>query len=125
MHTRVRRVSPASAASGDAPVDEPRPLELHYERVGSPERMRGVNRADFIEGNEHYLPMSGDVERHKFYEGAVSEAIRHTITTNPNATVLDCSGSAGIPSLVAAKHHGLKTVTLTQRTEFARILRQV
>merc|ERR1712227_772540 len=69
--------------------------------------------------------MAGDVERHKFYEGAVSEAIRQSIVTNPQATVLDCSSSAGIPSLVAAKTHGLRTVTLTQRTEFARVLRQV
>jgi len=118
MHTRVRRASPLPAAGQEESV-------AHYPRVGSPERMRGVNRGDMIEGNEYYLPMVGDHERHEFYEAAVSAAIKRNSTATSEQTVLDCSSSAGIPSLVAAKHHGLKTVTLTQRTEFAKVLRQV
>jgi len=78
-----------------------------------------------IEGNEYYLPMAGDTQRHAFYEAALNAAIKENRTASAEPVVLDCSSDAGIPSLVAARNHGLKAVTLTQRNEFAKLLRQV
>lgn len=80
-----------------------------------------------IEANEFYLPLAGDTERHAFYEAGLRAAIEASRDegSGQRPTVLDCSGSGGVPALLAAKQHGLQALVLTQRAEFKRALRLV
>eukprot|EP00429_Kryptoperidinium_foliaceum_P069328 CAMPEP_0176063864 /NCGR_PEP_ID=MMETSP0120_2-20121206/31853_1 /TAXON_ID=160619 /ORGANISM="Kryptoperidinium foliaceum, Strain CCMP 1326" /LENGTH=704 /DNA_ID=CAMNT_0017397439 /DNA_START=30 /DNA_END=2144 /DNA_ORIENTATION=+ len=115
MHVRSRR----AASPGHEP---PGPMP---QSVGSPARMRGVERADMIEANEFYLPAAGDEERHTFYGAALDAAVERHGGEGSKPTLLDCSSGAGVPALSAAKRHGMQSLVLTRRKEFANVLRTV
>jgi len=91
----------------------------------APSRMHGVNRGDLLEASEYYLPVAGDQGRQAFYQTLLDTAIVRNATMSSEQTVLDCSGNAGLPALFASKQHGLHTLAMTRRNEFARVLRQV
>lgn len=119
MHARVRH-SPQGEHS-DAP-----PAKLPDSLLGAPKRMRSVARGDLVEASEYYLPIAGDTERHDFYGRAVDLAIAQVQALGvAKPTLLDVSGGAGVPALHAAKQHGLQAMTLTQRKEYANVLRKV
>ncbi|CAK0872595.1 unnamed protein product, partial [Prorocentrum cordatum] len=118
MHARMRRPPPGQQDAGAAPGPLP-------ERPGSPARIRGVDRGDMVEANEYYLPMVGDHGRHEFYQRALLAALEARSAAGARPTVLDCSGGGGAPSLLAASRLGVQALTLTQRTEFAKALREV
>jgi len=72
------------------------------------------------------LPLAGDAERHEFYAAALSAAVaRFNSTGRSQPSVLDCSGSAGVPALLAAREHGLHALALESRSEFARAVRRI
>jgi len=84
-----------------------------------------VNRGDIVEANEFYLAIAGDAERHGFYDAALRAGLLKNGTQRQRPTVLDCSSGAGMPSLLAAKQHGLRTLTLASRSEWSKVLRKV
>lgn len=112
LHARVRR-APEAAAAGPGVLPPSR---------GSPVRMRGVPRADLLEANDFLLPLAGDVERLQFYEEALAAAAAARRGAGP-ATVLDCSGQAGAPALLAARRYGLEALALARRSHFAELVR--
>eukprot|EP00927_Polykrikos_kofoidii_P017026 TRINITY_DN1772_c0_g2_i1.p1 TRINITY_DN1772_c0_g2~~TRINITY_DN1772_c0_g2_i1.p1 ORF type:complete len:789 (-),score=113.70 TRINITY_DN1772_c0_g2_i1:39-2405(-) len=122
-HVRSRRAPDAEEAPSTASLPGLTGI-LPTASAGSPARMRGVNRPAVVEVNEVYLPLLGDLERHRFYESAVDAALSHhggmNVTRKP--TLLDCSG-ASVSALLAAKKHGMQVLALTRWKDLSSALR--
>mmetsp|Transcript_33934 Transcript_33934/g.101202 ORF Transcript_33934/g.101202 Transcript_33934/m.101202 type:complete len:733 (-) Transcript_33934:85-2283(-) len=119
LHVRVRRAPTA------APPEDAAPGVMPPSR-GPPMRMRGVDRAEFVEANEFLLPLAGDAERLRFYDQALDAAVaRLDSPGRARPTVLDCSGHSGVPALSAAKRHGLEALVLTRRSHLSRVVREL